>query len=401
MGNKNRSVHLKRIVLERPRIAIIIASFQGGGAERAMLNFARGAIALGHSVDVLVISASGPLMESVPAAARVINLNCSRAALALPGLIKYLQREKPAALYATVAHVNTLAIIAAKLSGSPAKVIVRESSAPSAEQIHTASARITHALSHALYRYSDGIIAVSNGVRDKLASLMPAAAEKIRVLPTPVIDEYIFSLAEGEIEHPWLKNRELPVILGAGRLVEEKNFALLIRAFQAVVRRRPARLVILGEGRLRSSLTELIDRLDLNHSVSMPGFRVNPFPYLKHCDLFVLSSVSEGMPNVLLQAMSFGTPVVATDCQSGPRECLSDGYYGDLVPLNDPASLSEAMLRSIDSHRRNDAAAYVMQNYSVSAATKAYLSLAGIGTISRDTAPRNEVPLLAGFEAVQ
>jgi glycosyltransferase involved in cell wall biosynthesis len=132
-------------------------------------------------------------------------------------------------------------------------------------------------------------------------------------------------------------------VLGVGRLTAQKAFSVLIEAFARVRKSQPARLLILGEGEERPMLEALIRQLGLEQDVDLPGFVSNPYPYMAHAALFVLSSRWEGLPTVLVEAMSLRTPVIATDCPSGPREILGDGQYGHLVPVDDPCALAMAI----------------------------------------------------------
>ena len=175
--------------------------------------------------------------------------------------------------------------------------------------------------------------------------------ERICVAPNPVVPTDVFALAAQPVDHPWFTTGSDPVLLGVGRLAPEKDFATLIRAFARVQRHRPARLMILGEGSERGSLEALVAALGLEDSVSLPGFAINPFAYMTRAGVFVLSSLSEGSPGALIQALACGAPVVATDCQNGPREILDGGRYGRLVPVGDVPALAEAVLAALTDPR--------------------------------------------------
>jgi len=151
------------------------------------------------------------------------------------------------------------------------------------------------------------------------------------------------------LNHPWFAPGEPPVILSVGRLTKQKDYPTLIRAFALVHRERPARLMILGEGEERPKLEALIQELSLDDDVSLPGFVDNPYAYMARSAVFVLSSAWEGLPTVLIEAMAVGTPVVATDCPSGPAEILEGGKWGKLVPVGDVEALAEAIARKISS----------------------------------------------------
>ena len=137
------------------------------------------------------------------------------------------------------------------------------------------------------------------------------------------------------------------MILSAGRLVGQKDFSTLIRAFAEVVKSRPARLVILGEGRERDALAALVRELGIGHAVELPGFVANPFAWMARARVFAVSSIYEGLSMVLVEAMACGTPVVSTDCPHGPREVLEDGRWGLLVPVGDAEALATAILETL------------------------------------------------------
>jgi glycosyltransferase involved in cell wall biosynthesis len=161
----------------------------------------------------------------------------------------------------------------------------------------------------------------------------------------------LFEKSKRPFEHPWFRSGEPPVILGVGRLTGQKAFEVLIEAFAQVRKKQRARLIILGEGEQRSMVEALIKCLGLQADVELPGFVANPYPYMAHARLFVLSSRWEGLPTVLVEAMSLGTPVIATDCPSGPREILKNGLYGPLVQVDDPGALALAMQKSLANYR--------------------------------------------------
>ena len=198
------------------------------------------------------------------------------------------------------------------------------------------------------YRSADTIIAVSNGVADDLSTMLKLKRNQINVIYNPVVSEHLIKNSREPVDHPWLTSNKVPVILGVGRLTEAKNFNALIHAFSIVVASIPARLIILGEGEQRDSLETIIDQLNLADQVDLPGFTNNPYPYMRCADLFVLSSIWEGLPTVLIEALSCGTKVVSTDCPSGPREILENGKWGTLVPVNNAEELANAMIFSLE-----------------------------------------------------
>jgi glycosyltransferase involved in cell wall biosynthesis len=200
------------------------------------------------------------------------------------------------------------------------------------------------------YPWADGIIVVSNGVRDDMARVTKIPSERITVIYNPsVVRDEVWEKAQAPLDHPWLKPGQPPVIIAVGRLQIQKDYPTLFSAFAQVRKRLPARLLILGEGRERGSLEELVRKLGLENDVSMPGFVMNPYAYMARASLFVLSSRWEGLPTVLIEALCCGTSVVSTDCPSGPREILKGGEYGRLVPVGDVDALAQAIEAALGS----------------------------------------------------
>ena len=170
---------------------------------------------------------------------------------------------------------------------------------------------------------------------------------RVRVVPNPVPHDDVAAMAVAPLDHPWFDEPGVPVILSAGRLVDQKDFSTLIRAFAQVVKSRPARLVILGEGRERGALAALARELGVAEGVDLPGFVANPFAWMARARVFAVSSIYEGLSMVLVEAMACGTPVVSTDCPHGPREVLEDGRWGRLVPVGAAGALAAAILETL------------------------------------------------------
>jgi glycosyltransferase involved in cell wall biosynthesis len=188
---------------------------------------------------------------------------------------------------------------------------------------------------------------VSRGAADDLARTSGLPRDRVEVVYNPVITPTMLALARQAPDHPWFAPGQPPVIVGAGRLTRQKDFFTLLRAFAEVRRRRPARLIILGEGEDRSALQALADDLGVADEVALPGFQENALAYMAGSAVFALSSAWEGLPTVLIEALAAGARVVSTDCPSGPREILQDGRLGALVPVGDAVALAAAILEAL------------------------------------------------------
>jgi glycosyltransferase involved in cell wall biosynthesis len=335
----------------KERLAIFLPGLYDGGAERTLLNLAEGIAAKGYPVDLVLARAEGPYMAEIPDSVRVIDLKAIRVLLCLPALIHYLRTERPAAVLATL-HANIVAVWAKRLAGIHHRVVLNEQNTLSSVSNGEKDVRwkLYPALARWFYPWADGITAVSKGVADDLALAANLSPSRIQVIYNPIVTPELLKKSEAHLEDPWFGSGEPPVILGVGRLTSQKAFNVLIDAFALVRKSQAARLLILGEGEERQMLETQIRQLGLEQDVRLPGFVSNPYPYMAHASLFVLSSRWEGLPTVLVEAMALRTPVIATDCPSGPREILRNGEYGPLLPMDDPDTLAVAIRESLTSH---------------------------------------------------
>jgi glycosyltransferase involved in cell wall biosynthesis len=228
------------------------------------------------------------------------------------------------------------------------------------------------------YRQADQVIANSHGVSADVLALTGLGADLLATLKNPSIPADLDRLASAAAPHPWLEQRDKPVVLAAGRLVDVKDFVTLLRAFAALRQQRPARLIILGEGPERGALLSLAEQLGMAQDVALPGFSINPVAWMARAALFVLSSRYEGSPNVLIEALACGTPAVSTDCPHGPREILDHGRWGRLVPVGDVPALAAAMAVTLDAPLPAETLRAAMAPYRVDTAARAYLAALGL-----------------------
>ncbi|WP_456384908.1 glycosyltransferase [Desulfolithobacter sp.] len=332
-------------------IALYLPSLSGGGAERVMVNLANGFRSRGVRVDLVLARAEGPYLDEISPDVRIVDLKASRVVTSMPALVRYLRRERPGAMLATMAHANIIAIWARKFARSaPELLAVREANTMgiSAKKTKQFRGRLLPLATRFFYPWADTIIANSKGSADDLSRHAGIPAAKLRVVFNPLDLQTISARAEEKNDHPWFRQTGPSVIVATGRLTEQKDFQTLIRAFALVRTRLEAKLIILGEGEDRKELEGMIGRMSLENDISLPGFVPNPYPFMRQASLFVLSSRWEGLPNVLLEAIALGTPVVSTNCPSGPAEILENGKYGRLVSVGDPEALARAMVETLE-----------------------------------------------------
>ena len=330
---------------------MFMPSLAGGGAEKMFLRVAAGLVRRGLAVDLLIERAERRHLELVPGKVRLVRLDARWSVTTLPKLLRYLDRERPDVLLSNLDWTNAFALIAKRFFARDLRVVVNQQVAFSAAYAESRF-RIRMAVMKTLKRLmpsADAITAVSRGVAEDLERHVSGTVRGlVRAVPNPVVDSELAAHAAAPVAHPWFADRRFPVVLSAGRLRPQKDFPTLLRAFSEVVKSRPARLVILGEGPLLERLKALARELRIDRAVDFPGFQANPIAYMAKARVFALSSQYEGLPSVLIESMACGTPVVSTDCPHGPREILEGGRWGQLVPMGEHRALAAAILDTLE-----------------------------------------------------
>lgn len=342
----------------RRHVVFVINSLAGGGAERVMCTLLRASEGELRACRIsLLLLDREPAAYEVPRWVEVQQLDCRHSLLrSVWSLWRALRRLRPDATVSFLTRANVANIIAASLLRIPA--IVSERVNTSSHLGRSLGAAVARLLVKASYPKARRIIAVSQGVADDLHDAFRVPRERMTVIANPIDLAEIRLQAESGEPVPMSG----PYVVAMGRLMPNKNFGLLVEAFARSG--IPLDLLILGEGPERPSLTRRIEALGLTGRIVMPGFAANPFPTLRRAAFFVSPSNAEGFPNSLLEAMSVGLPVIATNCPSGPSEVLAGlareqvapgvlfAPHGILVPPDDPVALADALRAMMDPERR-------------------------------------------------
>ena len=340
----------RKVVVLIPGLTTVIGGYRAAGAARMAVRFANALAGENFLVDLVLFRSGGQLPIETSSRVRVVSLGGRSWVSLLLRLRQYMRTERPQCIFAQDIRATLLALLARRLARVSSPVIMT---------VHaTLSKRLSRysALKRAFIREGvrqihlrvDAVVAVSHAAADDLASLLRLPREKVQVIYNPVVTKDIFRLA-----HERLHTKvDFPFILSVGRLRREKGFDVLLHAFVTVRRKRDIRLIILGDGPERQNLERLAEKLNISEYVSMPGFVENPFPYMVQASLFVLPSRWEGLPTALIEALCLGTPIVSTDCPSGPAEILEQAKWGYLVPVDDPEALASAILRTLNKSRK-------------------------------------------------
>ena len=285
------------------KISFYMPNLDGGGAERVMINLANGIANRGvATVDFVVAVKKGDLLGEISEKVKLVDLGAKRIATSILPLAAYIRKNKPDVLLSALSTANVILILAGKLSFQSTTLIVTEHCALSVASGSPINwrARLIPWLISTFYPYADGIVAVSSGVADDLSSVSGIRRNKIEVIYNPVITPEVRTLTQEPCIDQWISDPSTPVLLSIGRLSPQKDFVNLLEAFTLVVKKRPVKLIILGEGELRKDLEALIDNLKIKEHVKMPGFVENPYSYMRNAQVFVLSSQWEGLPTCLL-----------------------------------------------------------------------------------------------------
>ena len=357
------------------RLALFAATSGHSGVDRVLRNLVGQFDAWGLGVDLLRIRGHGPRIDLPPVTGvRPVDLDTAHVNGALPALVRYLRRVRPAALLTDKDRVNRIAIIARALAGVDTRLTVRLGTTVSVNLADRGRLErmVQRASMRHLYPRADAVLVPSAGVADDLAAYAGIERGHIHVVQSPIVTPRLAEMAAQPVSHPWLAPGQPPVILGVGELGFRKDFATLVRAFARVRRQRPCRLVILGRGRRKAELEGLVGELGVAADFDLPGFHPNPYAFMARAGLFVLSSRWEGMPVVLVEALACGTPVVATDCPSGPAEVLAGGHCGALVPVGDDAAMAAAITHWLGRRPEPDALEQTVAPYRIEVSARAY-----------------------------
>ena len=408
----------------RLHVGFVLPSLGGGGAERNVLRLAQSLIKRGHRVDLVIPCFAGDYRAAIPRGVRlyrgrlphtdrtflrevqqsaaggaegagVTALGVNPFAVAWVGLVlgrkhpgvrvrrkrslyasvhilnRYLREARPHVLVSALPGADAAAVCAAELTDRAVPVVVTVQNVPA--DYYTPE---WLAAARTLYPLADAVVAVSRGVGESVRRSLGVDARRVRTIYNSVPADRIRRLAREEVTHPWFAAGAPPVILSVGREAPSKDYPTLVEAFGLARREVDARLVILGKlsASYRARLKSLARSLGVEGDLDFVDFDENPYRYMKRAGLLALSSRSEGLPMVILEALACGTPVVSTDAPYGPREIL--GGWGDLPPVGDAPALARALIATLRGERPTEEALRARAaDFSVEQAADAYLAL--------------------------
>jgi glycosyltransferase involved in cell wall biosynthesis len=344
--------------LPRLRVLFAIGSLHGGGSERQTIGILRHLDRSRFEPLLYLVTRDGELLRDVPEDVPVFAFHDGHPPPRInwPGRIhraeirdvaRVVREQRIDVVYDRTWHMTLITAAAARRQPvrrvSTAVTNPRQDFERNAPRFRT----VKSWLLRRAYREADRVVAVSEGVRDALAGYHRLDRDRITTIYNFVDLERIDRLAR----EPLPAGRDVETagrfcVVAAGRLSEEKGFQHLLAATDELVnRRRRTELLVrlLGTGPLEQRLRAFVAQHGLAGHVRFEGFQANPYAFFRAADLFCLPSVYEGLPNALVEAMASRVPVLASDCESGPREILAGGEYGRLVRPGDPRALADAI----------------------------------------------------------
>lgn len=334
--------------MDRKVICFFPGALNLGGIGKLTINLAKYYAKEGYIVHLYLTKKEGEYLNSLDESIKIF-IGKGSAIRSFFSFYQYLKKEKPDVVVSSRDYLNLMVIIFNKVFNFKFKHIpsvhVDYRAIPQKEKFLD---KILLFVYRFFYKKADMVVAVSRGVADNFADKYKFKYEKIKVIYNPVYDPQMY-INESEVNYLSFFQDNIPIIIGVGRFTAQKNFELLIKAFNEVNKVKEVKLLLLGDGVLRDNLESLVSALEIQDRVLMPGFVSNPQAYISLSDVFVLPSNYEGFGNVLVEAMGTGITVVSTDCYSGPSEILEGGKYGILAEVGNVEQLKLAILKGLES----------------------------------------------------
>lgn len=359
------------------KLLMIMSATDVGGAQRFCLNICKYFNSIGYDYQVLFLrkGKSAELkQEFIDNHICFLEFDCKSVMRSIPQIVRYVNKMKPDVMLSTVGNVD-FAVAVAKLFIPRVKFYIRKANVVFDNQ--KSGTNIAKLRFEAFV--CDKLIALTKDMKQDY--LQYGFKEKNIVVINNMVDlEYINRrLKEAEPEHEWFDKTKYHLIVANARMVPEKRHDVLIKAFEIVEKAIPeSRLMILGNGPLRKQIEEMVPQ-SLKDKIAFMGFQNNPYYYMYHASVFALTSDYEGFPNVVIEALACGLPVVTTNCKTGPREIIENGKDGYVVERGDYNAMADALVEVLSNEGKRT---YLSQNainkakqYNVAKIAKDYISI--------------------------
>lgn len=342
-------------------VMLVLRNLEVGGAERVFIRLANYLVRRGIPTHIVCLNTGGPLAASLDKNVKLHVLGAQSIRRSARRFRSVVREIGPDVVISTLPQVNLLVILSLRFfrhEPKVMKVVVREANDPVAEYpFRLPFRRLVLRLTGWIYNRADAVLAVSDGVAKSLTRNLGVLASRINSLPNASLDDSIKQFAREDLPPAtaqFIAGFEHRIICVA-RFTEQKDHATLLEAFARVVTSKDAALILIGHGPLESKIRQRAQDLGLTDRVLFVTQESNPYRWMSRSSLTALSSRWEGSPNVIVESLALGIPVVATDCPSGPREILGDGRWGRLVPVGAAEELAREICAALE--QKHDSAA--------------------------------------------
>ena len=332
--------------LPKIRLTIFRCILTQGGADRVAVTLLKSLPRDRYDLTLLLMKREGELLDEVPSDVRVMSLDAGSLWGSMPGLVKYFRQQQPDVFLSLDGGGNAPVLFARRLARSRCFTIASERNILWSGGFSPKRALLV-GMKRLAYPGADMVASVSAELAEDLKKSLSLDPARVVAVYNPVVTDDLAGMRGETVEHPWF-GEDVPIVLGVGRLVGQKDYPLLLSAFARVRSQRPARLVVLGGGPLAAELEQAAAASPHAADIAFLGFQRNPYRYMARAAVYVLSSRNEGLPGTLIQAMACGAPCVSTDCPTGPNEIIQDGVNGRLVPVGDAEALAAAIGALLD-----------------------------------------------------
>jgi len=361
-----------------PRIQVININYAGGGVMRVLRNLAWGYDKIGGHVEFVVDGTGRAYLDCHLPRIKLVEVPTGRTTEIVSNLLTSIRSFCPDIVLSAGYRDDSINLTARKATGTGTKHVIQvctnNTALLKAQCVMPWKAWNHIRRTRRTCREADSLIAISGGVADDIAAIAGLPRSSIYTPKSPLVTEDLLGEHTMVPAHPWFDD-EIPLITSAGRLRKIKDFPTLLAAFARASSSRPLRLIVLGGGREKPGLMRLARKLGVDETVYFADEVLNPADYIAHSRLFVHSSRVEGLANVIVEALACGTPVVSTDCRSGPNEILQNGRYGRLVPVGDAEAMAAAILESLDQPVDRDWLHEAVAGYRIENSVQEYLRI--------------------------
>ena len=350
----DRVKNLKYFVMEN--ISILVGSLGGGGAEKVAINISN---TIKKNISLISLTSKFDYdPNNISEEVKLVIYNEKRIRFSILKYLFYLRTNKPKYILSTSRDTNlVLSFVSFFLNYSPKLIFREENTLENKNEISREQfaifilnkyfPKLMQIIVSLAYLRCSKVIANSIDTASDIKSILMFKKPIVKFIPNPVLPIDFNTNRYPKSNHPWFKDPNIKVILGVGRLAQQKRFDILLRAFSLVVKKeKNFRLIICGQGPKEKYLKELSIELGIENLIIFKGFVKDIYPYFKSADIFCLTSEFEGFGNVIVEAMSFGLKIILTECRGGPRSIFKKNKFIEFVPINDFAKLSDTILRT-------------------------------------------------------